>query len=210
LIDSQGFRANVGIIVANERRQVLFARRIGQDAWQFPQGGIKADESPEDALYRELYEELGLNEADVELIGATQGWLKYHLPKRFIRRGSQPLCIGQKQRWFLLMLRSQESSVQLDVHDKPEFDHWKWVNYWRPQREVIFFKRRVYRQALEELAPLLGVSRRVRRGGRRRRSGRGSDHRGPERGVESAKERKPSRTDELSPAVGRQLPDPIS
>jgi len=145
----------VGIVLANRSDQVLWARRVGQQAWQFPQGGIKAHETPERALYRELSEELGLTPADVEVMGSTRGWLRYTLPKRYIRRNCSPVCIGQKQIWFLLRLLGAEDAVRLDACKRPEFDRWKWVNYWHPSREVIFFKREVYRRALKELAPLL-------------------------------------------------------
>lgn len=155
MIDSDGYRPNIGIIVSNDLGQVLWARRTGQNAWQFPQGGIKAHESPEQALYRELCEELGLEPADVEIMGSTRGWLRYKLPKRYIRRHCQPTCIGQKQVWYLLRLVGLESAVRLDTCAAPEFDRWKWVNYWHPSREVIFFKREVYRRALKELAPKL-------------------------------------------------------
>jgi putative (di)nucleoside polyphosphate hydrolase len=155
VIDAKGFRENVGIILCNEHNRLLWARRIGQDAWQFPQGGIHNDETPEQALYRELNEEIGLGPQDVEVIGATRGWLCYRLPRRLIRYDRKPLCIGQKQRWFLLRLISSEDHVRLDVTHKPEFDHWRWVNYWHPLREVVNFKRDVYRKALNELAPLL-------------------------------------------------------
>ena len=77
MIDEDGFRPNVGIIVHNDAGRVLWARRIGQDAWQFPQGGIRAHESPVDALYRELEEELGLSPEHVELVGQTRDWLRY-------------------------------------------------------------------------------------------------------------------------------------
>ncbi len=155
MIDSQGFRANVGIILCNDRGQLLWARRIRQDAWQFPQGGIQRNESPEEAVYRELMEEVGLGPEDVEIIGCTRGWLRYRLPKRFIRRGSKPRCIGQKQRWFMLRLVGDENHVRLDASEKPEFEEWRWVNYWDPLAEIVFFKRRVYQLALTELAPLI-------------------------------------------------------
>jgi len=104
VIDSEGFRANVGIIISNDAGQVFWAKRVGQDAWQFPQGGIKPDETAESAMYRELKEEVGLSPKHVEIIGCTNDWLKYWLPEKFIRQNSMPLCIGQKQIWYLLKL----------------------------------------------------------------------------------------------------------
>lgn len=155
MIDKEGFRANVGIILSNEAGRVLWARRIGQDSWQFPQGGIRPDETPEEALFRELREEIGLAPEDVQIVGRTRGWLRYRLPRRLIRRNRRPLCIGQKQRWFMLRLVSHDSRVRLDLSDTPEFDHWCWVDYWHPLEEIVFFKRQVYKRALTELAPLL-------------------------------------------------------
>jgi putative (di)nucleoside polyphosphate hydrolase len=155
VIDHEGFRANVGIILCNDEGRLLWARRVGQQSWQFPQGGIQPDETPEDALYRELKEEVGLEPEDVELVGQTKGWLRYRLPKRFIRYRSQPLCVGQKQRWFMLRLISDEDRVQLDLGEQPEFDDWRWVEYWKPLDEIVFFKRRVYERALSEFELLL-------------------------------------------------------
>ena len=155
MIDDEGYRLNVGIVLSNARGQVFWARRVGQDAWQFPQGGIDKEESPEQAMYRELKEETGLSPSDVEILGCTNDWLRYKLPKRYVRRNQTPMCIGQKQIWYMLRLVGDESRVQLDHSDCPEFDSWEWVDYWLPLRKVIFFKRDVYRGALEELAPLL-------------------------------------------------------
>lgn len=155
MVDPDGYRPNVGIILSNRDGRVLWARRIGQNAWQFPQGGIHTDETPLEALYRELGEEVGLKPEHVEVMGATRGWLRYRLPKRFIRRDCRPMCIGQKQVWFLLRLLTSEQHVRLDGTDKPEFEDWRWVNYWYPLRAVVPFKRAVYRRALHELAPLL-------------------------------------------------------
>lgn len=160
MIDAQGFRPNVGIVIANEHGRLLWARRVGgRDAWQFPQGGINEGESDEEALYRELHEEVGLEPDAVELVAATRGWLRYRLPRRYQRKGQQPLCIGQKQRWFLLRLLASDNAVTFDHNDKPEFDHWRWVSYWYPLNQVVYFKREVYRRALKELAtPLMELS----------------------------------------------------
>jgi putative (di)nucleoside polyphosphate hydrolase len=145
----------VGIILCNDRRQLFLARRVGGNAWQFPQGGIQESETPEQAMFRELEEEVGLTADQVELMGCTEEWLRYRLPERYIRHNSKPLCVGQKQRWFLLRVLCEESNFCLDRSPKPEFDNWRWVKYWQPIREVIYFKRKVYSRALEELAPVL-------------------------------------------------------
>ena len=153
-IDEQGFRANVGIILTDGSGRVLIAGRRGRGGWQFPQGGIRPEESVESAMFRELREEVGLMPADVELVGATEGWLRYRLPERYIRREQSPLCIGQKQRWFLLQLLGNLERLRFDLTDEPEFDRCRWVDYWRPVKEVIYFKRPVYVRALRELGPL--------------------------------------------------------
>ena len=153
-IDAEGFRANVGIILIDAAARVLIAGRRGRGGWQFPQGGIRADEEAEAAMFRELHEEVGLGPSDVAIVGATEGWLRYRLPDRFIRRQQTPLCIGQKQRWFLLQLACGAERVRFDCSAEPEFDRCRWVDYWRPVKEVIYFKRPVYVRALQELAPL--------------------------------------------------------
>jgi putative (di)nucleoside polyphosphate hydrolase len=153
-IDEHGFRANVGIILKDAQGRLLIAGRRGRFGWQFPQGGIRPDESTEAAMYRELGEEVGLEPADVNLVGATQDWLSYRLPDRFIHREREPLCIGQKQRWFLLELTADPQRLRFDTSEEPEFDRCRWVDYWRPVKEVIYFKRHVYVRALTELGPL--------------------------------------------------------
>jgi putative (di)nucleoside polyphosphate hydrolase len=151
VIDSNGYRPNVGIVICNRIGQVLWAKRIGQSAWQFPQGGIDQDEHIESALFRELEEEVGLKEVDVAILYQAKEWLHYDLPLNYIRQHKDPVCIGQKQKWFLLSLESDESAVQLKGDVQPEFDDWKWVSYWYPINQVIEFKRDVYRRALKEL-----------------------------------------------------------
>ncbi len=154
----------MGIILANDQGRLLWARRLGQDAWQFPQGGIGEGESAEQALYRELEEEIGLMPDAVNVIACTHGWLRYRLPRRYIRKGQHPVCIGQKQKWFLLHMLADDAAVKVDGTARPEFDHWRWVSYWYPLTQVISFKREVYRSALKELAAPCG--RIDRKGGR--------------------------------------------
>lgn len=154
MIDADGFRPNVGIIVANEQGQVLWAKRVGQDAWQFPQGGINESESPEQALYRELQEEIGLAPDNVEIIGCTRGWLRYKLPRRLLRQNNSSF-IGQKQKWYLLKMLAADEAVSFDCSHTPEFDYWQWVSYWYPLGQVVAFKKDVYRRAMKELAPHL-------------------------------------------------------
>jgi len=150
-IDAQGFRANVGIVLIRDAGDVFLGARSDGRGWQFPQGGVQPEESAEQALYRELREEVGLAPDDVEVLASTRSWLRYRLPRRYVRRRSRPLCIGQKQRWFLLRMVGSESSLRFDVTERPEFDSGRWVDYWSPVREVIYFKRTVYARALEEL-----------------------------------------------------------
>ncbi|HSG58868.1 MAG TPA: RNA pyrophosphohydrolase [Woeseiaceae bacterium] len=150
-IDTEGFRANVGIILANDDGKLLLAGRIGSKGWQFPQGGMRVGENPEDAMYRELHEEVGLDADDVDVLGVTEDWLRYRLPDKFVRRNSKPLCVGQKQRWFMLRLVSSPDAVRFDRCAHPEFDRARWVDFWKPVNEVIYFKRRVYARALYEL-----------------------------------------------------------
>lgn len=153
VIDSDGYRPNVGIILANDQGKVLWAKRIGEEAWQFPQGGINDDENPDEALYRELEEEVGLQENAVKIIACTQGWLRYKLPDRLLRQQSS--FVGQKQKWYLLKMLSQDEAISVNRSGSPEFDHWQWVSYWYPLGQVVSFKRDVYRKAMKELAPNL-------------------------------------------------------
>ncbi|KAF0191173.1 MAG: putative (di)nucleoside polyphosphate hydrolase [Gammaproteobacteria bacterium] len=155
MIDNCGYRSNVGIILSNQDNRVFWARRVGQNAWQFPQGGVRENETIEQAMYRELEEEIGLRDEHVMVMGRTSGWLRYRLPRRLVRYDMEPVCIGQKQVWFMLRLIGDESNVRFDRSDKPEFDRWRWVSYWRPMEDVVEFKRKVYADALRQLAPLV-------------------------------------------------------
>ena len=155
MIDSEGYRANIGIVITNEKKQILLAKRYKQDAWQLPQGGIDKGETELEALYRELEEEVGLAPEQISLLAKTPKWLRYELPIEHIRRKQKPTCIGQKQVWYLLKLVSRDTDISLNLHNKVEFDDWKWVDYWSPVDEVINFKKEVYEDMLKTLAPIL-------------------------------------------------------
>jgi len=155
MLDKDGYRPNVGIILCNTENKVLWARRSGRDGWQFPQGGIQRKESPEQAMFRELKEEVGLDQCHVQIIGRTREWLHYDLPDTVRGRKSRSAFRGQKQIWFLLRFLGAERDVELNCGDKPEFDAWQWTEYWSAADNIIEFKREVYRRALGELEPLL-------------------------------------------------------
>ena len=152
MLDKEGYRPNVGIILLNDRNKVFWGKRAKQHSWQFPQGGIKQGETPEQAMYRELYEEIGLNAEHVRIVARTREWLRYEVPEQWIRRDLRGNYRGQKQIWFLLRLIGRECDVCLRRSEKPEFDAWRWNDYWIPQDSVIEFKRAVYQQALMELS----------------------------------------------------------
>ncbi|SMC29728.1 putative (di)nucleoside polyphosphate hydrolase [Andreprevotia lacus DSM 23236] len=158
MLDRDGYRPNVGIIIVNRQNQVFWGKRVREHSWQFPQGGIKQGESPEQAMYRELMEEVGLEPRQVQIIGRTRDWLKYDVPTHWVRREWRGTYKGQKQIWFLLRLTGHDSDVCLRRTSHPEFDAWRWNEYWAPLEAVIEFKRGVYEAALTELSRLIDGS----------------------------------------------------
>ena len=170
MLDRDGYRPNVGIILANPRNEVFWGKRVHQHAWQFPQGGIQHGETPVEAMYRELEEEVGLQREHVRVLGRTREWLRYDVPEKWSRHreaggeGDGPAkgYRGQKQIWFLLRMTGRDCDVKLRGSGHPEFDAWRWHDYWVPLETVIEFKREVYRQALIELHRYLGADRRSR------------------------------------------------
>ena len=151
MLDREGYRPNVGIILCNARNEVFWGKRVKEHAWQFPQGGIKRGESPEEAMYRELQEEVGLEAQHVKILGRTRDWLRYEVPEQWIRREWRGNYKGQKQIWYLLRLTGGDHHVQLRASSHPEFDAWRWSQYWVPLESVVEFKRNVYQLALGEL-----------------------------------------------------------
>ncbi len=157
MIDKDGYRPNVGIVICNARNEVFWGKRVRQNSWQFPQGGIKHGESPEQAMYRELMEEVGLAQQHVRILGRTRDWLRYDVPRDWVKREWRGHYRGQKQIWFLLRLVGRDCDVKLRASDHPEFDAWRWNEYWAPAEAVVEFKREVYQSALSELERFLAI-----------------------------------------------------
>jgi len=155
MIDRDGYRPNVGIVLCNGENKVFWGKRVNEHAWQFPQGGIKTGETPERAMYRELQEEIGLAPQHVRILGRTRDWLRYDVPEQWVRRDWRGNYRGQKQIWYLLRLIGRDWDVKLRASNHPEFDAWRWNDYWIPLESVIEFKREVYQQALSELVKYL-------------------------------------------------------
>lgn len=155
MIDRDGYRPNVAIVLCNAKNQVFWGKRIREHSWQFPQGGIKQGEAPEDAMFRELEEETGLKREHVKILGRTKNWLHYNVPSHWVKREWRGTYKGQKQIWYLLRLTGRDHDIQLRASEHPEFDAWRWHDYWVPLDSVIEFKRDVYRKALHQLARYL-------------------------------------------------------
>jgi putative (di)nucleoside polyphosphate hydrolase len=155
MLDREGFRPNVGIILLNARDEVFWGKRVREHAWQFPQGGIHYNERPIEAMYRELQEEIGLTPEHVAVIGRTRDWLRYEVPSSFIKRDLRGHYRGQKQIWFLLRMLGRDSDICLRATKHPEFDAWRWNNYWINPDDIVEFKRDVYQRALAELSQFL-------------------------------------------------------
>ena len=155
MIDRDGYRPNVAIVLCNAKNEVFWGKRIKEHAWQFPQGGIKMGESPEDAMFRELEEETGLRREHVKILGRTKSWLHYSVPTHWVKREWRGTYKGQKQIWYLLKLVGRDHDIRLRASTHPEFDAWRWHDFWVPLDSVIEFKRDVYKQALHQLVRFL-------------------------------------------------------
>ncbi|HMT02526.1 MAG TPA: RNA pyrophosphohydrolase [Burkholderiales bacterium] len=156
MIDEDGYRLNVGIILLNHNNQVFWGRRKGEHSWQFPQGGQYGSEGVQEAMLRELNEELGLSSEHVEIVARTKNWLYYDVPVNYSRT-NKGIYRGQKQIWYLLRLLGKEHHINVKFHKDQEFDAWRWIDYWVPVKEVVSFKQEVYLKALTELSQYIEI-----------------------------------------------------
>lgn len=131
---------------------MFWGKRKGTNLWQLPQGGVIESENLEQAMLRELNEEVGLSSKHIDILGQTKQWLYYDVPSHYIRKENNLRYKGQKQIWFLLKLLVNDSNINISFHKEQEFDDWKWVEYWYPLDKIVDFKKLVYKKALNELS----------------------------------------------------------
>lgn len=148
------YRPGVGIMLMSPAQRVFVARRIDMpsDAWQMPQGGIDAGESPDTAARRELKEEIGTDRA--ELVAESRDWLSYDLPADLVPRLWGGRFVGQRQKWFLMRFTGQDADIDIAT-EHPEFSAWKWAEPADLPALIVPFKRDLYRAVLDEFQAYL-------------------------------------------------------
>ncbi len=153
LFPASAYRPCVGIALFDRRGLVFAGRRLDMpfDAWQMPQGGIDAGETPRRAALRELVEETGTDKA--EIVAEIDDWLAYDLPPELAARSWGGRYRGQRQKWFALAFAGADSDIVLDAHEA-EFAAWQWMKLGEVARGIVAFKREVYARVAEEFAPI--------------------------------------------------------
>ncbi len=148
------YRKGVGAMLVDRRGRVFVARRrdMISEAWQMPQGGIDAGETPRQAALRELKEEIGTDAA--EIVAESKGWLAYDLPPELVPRIWGGRYRGQKQKWFLLRFTGRDSDIDIETEDA-EFLDWKWAALETLPDLIVPFKRKLYKDLIAEFGPLI-------------------------------------------------------
>ena len=151
------YRPNVGVMLANAEGHVFVGQRIdnNQDAWQMPQGGIDPGEDARTAALRELWEETGVSPDLVTIEAETKGWVPYDLPHDLVPKMWKGKYRGQEQHWFLGRFLGQDADIDLEAHDPPEFNEWRWIEPALLPELIIPFKRTVYEEVLAEFRHLI-------------------------------------------------------
>ena len=145
------YREGVGMMLLNPAREVFVAKRIDtvSEAWQMPQGGIDAGETPQQAALRELREETGTDKADI--VAQSRDWLTYDLPDHLIQKLWGGRYRGQRQKWFALRFTGQDSDINIAT-EHPEFSEWQWIAMRELPDIIVPFKRDLYRAIVAEFS----------------------------------------------------------
>ena len=141
-------------MIININKEILVGKRIDHPSgyWQMPQGGIDKDENPEEAVWREMMEEIGTNNAD--LLQTSSQWVKYEIPQETLNHlpwGKK--YIGQKQKWFAFRFTGKETDINVNTNN-PEFSEWKWILHNSLVDNIVPFKRKLYKNVLSEFENL--------------------------------------------------------
>lgn len=155
-IQSLPYRPCVGVMLANSSGKVFVGQRIDNPgpAWQMPQGGVDKGEDPQEAAFRELWEETGVTADLVTLEAETQDWVTYDLPADLVPKLWKGKFRGQKQKWYLMRFKGSDDQIKIDT-DHPEFSEWRWSPASELIDNIVPFKRDVYRAVLAELGKKL-------------------------------------------------------
>lgn len=152
------YRPCVGVMLVNADGKVFVGKRIDNregDWWQMPQGGVDEGEDLRSAVLRELWEETGVTEDHVSILAQTREELLYDLPEELMGKLWGGKYRGQRQFWFLARFEGAEGDVDLNAHQPPEFEAWRWVEPELLPEMIVPFKKRVYRAVLDQFRPLI-------------------------------------------------------
>ena len=149
------YRLCVGMMILNQNNEILVGRRLDHPSgyWQMPQGGIDQNEIPEEAVWREMMEEIGTNNAD--LIHTSSQWLNYEIPKATLKTlpwGER--YVGQTQKWFVFRFTGKNTDINVGT-ENPEFSEWKWTNQNTLTNNAVPFKKNLYEKVLQEFKKIL-------------------------------------------------------
>jgi putative (di)nucleoside polyphosphate hydrolase len=150
------YRSGIGMMIINHKKEIFVGKRIdnNSDVWQMPQGGIEIGEDEDLAMLRELKEETGIDDFNIQILQKSRGYFYYNLPYKLQKKFWGGKYLGQKQRWYIAKFIGDESAININTQD-PEFSDWKWIPNNQIIEEIVKFKRDLYRDVISEFKQFL-------------------------------------------------------